>query len=251
MQARADRKKKKEDEKDGVVVATAKLAVSTMTGHVVAQQVAVTAVEGARASQVARTAARASMLDYVPGGDYAKLATGQKLSRADSLAMLGQHGGRELAEKNGLSPHKPKRTSAMFSAVAASARKRQEQALTESIGGEPGKERGWARDERRKLQERRNQAGTNSDGSSSTSEHDSMSHPTEKDAKIDQAERKPGTQLEETSEGTTKDGKPLKGKEAAPKDKVTEADGRLTPEQYEEMKRLEAEKDPGPTLRPY
>lgn len=253
MQARADRKSRKEKEKDGIGVATAKLAVSTITGHVVAQQVAVAMVEGGRAAQAARVAGRASLLDYVPGGDYAKLATGQKLSRADSLAMLGQHGGRDIAQKNGLSPHAPKRSSALFSAVSASAKKRQEQGFTESIDSEVGKERGWTRSERENMQGSNSGSDDTKSGSGLVKEQDSMSHPSEKEAKIDQAGQAPGTQIEQ-------DPAPKKQKEAL-KEKGTEMEITenakpssgiaMTPEQYEEHMRREQERDPGPTMKPY
>lgn len=251
MQIESDKKKKHEAEKDGVFAATAKLAVSTMTGHVVAQQVAVAAVEGGRAAQAARVASRASMLDYVPGGDYAKLATGQKLSRADSLAMLGQHGGREIAQKNGLSPHEPKRKSAMLSAVAASARKRQEQAQIDTVDDDLPRERGWAKDERRKNQERQAAGATGSGGTGSASEQDALSHPSEKAIKIDETPKQPGTQIEQASEEKTNERGARKGKGEADNSEAVPTKSRMSVEQYEEMKRLEQERDPGPTIRPY
>lgn len=142
----AEAKKKSEN----ILMKMAKFSLSSITGNIIAQEAAtaiVTATSGqvvTKGAQIVSSASAAeTALEYMPGGEYAKIAMGKKLGKVDTLALLGQHGGRELAKEEG-KPLKQGKTASKRRSKPGSKKSRSGAAAPDI----PQKElrRGWAAD---------------------------------------------------------------------------------------------------------
>lgn len=136
--AQRDAKESKKKKSESLLMKMAKFGASSLTGNIIAQQAAtaiVSATSGAAAVKGASKAGAVALaMDYMPGGEYAKIATGQKLGKVDTLALLGQHGGREIArgEEN------PQQKKKVTPAVNAKNRKGADEIPADQL------KRGWA-----------------------------------------------------------------------------------------------------------
>lgn len=190
----AEAKKKSES----LLMKMAKFGISSVTGNIIAQQAAtaiVAATSGPAAAQGARTAGAAALaLDYMPGGEYAKIATGQKLGKVDTLALLGQHGGREIARGEEKPLEQKKKT------PATAPKKRQGSAATE-IPQEQLR-RGWAANRNNLAQHKDNEKGTRLETDKSDDAAPKIERDNKQDAESSQKSdkpagtSKPGTHLE-------------------------------------------------------